>query len=245
MDERNEINFDLLIRAYEELFIHNPSFNKGNPQRIHILKNMLGTPIPEAYYIIRSIYDSLSVEGSICEFGVAQGMTSMLIANEILALPKIKKLHLFDSFKGLPKPTVHDELKDDIFSLGNMDAYEGTMAYSRKLVEQKLESIKFPKQHLTIHAGFFDRILKLNNNLPEKISFAYLDFDLYDPILQSLNFFHTRSSKGSIIIVDDYDFLSTGCKKAVDQFIEANKAHYEFNVPAQVMGHFAVITKIN
>ncbi len=69
---------------------------------------------------------ALGLDGDVCEFGVAQGATSALIANEIRGTEK--DLWLFDSFEGLPKPTDHDILIDDIFNLGSIDRYQGTMA---------------------------------------------------------------------------------------------------------------------
>ena len=66
----------------------------------------------------------LSLDGDVCEYGVAQGATSTLIAKTINGM---KDLFLFDSFEGLPKPSKEDGLKDDIFNLGDMSRYEGTM----------------------------------------------------------------------------------------------------------------------
>ena len=66
-----------------------------------------------------------------CEFGVAEGETSAVIANEIAESKK--SFHLFDSFEGLPKPTAKDKLKDDLFSLGSIEAYAGTMASSEDM----------------------------------------------------------------------------------------------------------------
>ena len=76
------------------------------------------------------------MSGDICEFGVAQGTTSALMSNEIKGL-KERNLWLFDSFEGLPMPTEKDQLKDDIFSLGSIEAYKGTMACGIDQVSRK------------------------------------------------------------------------------------------------------------
>ncbi len=116
--------------------------------------------------------------GDVCEFGVAQGETSALIANEILHSSKM--LHLFDSFEGLPKPTDKDRLKDDIFSLGKMEAYTGKMSCSEDMVLARLRAIDFPQDRFCIHKGFVEKILMSHNksHLPNRISFAYVDLDL-------------------------------------------------------------------
>jgi O-methyltransferase len=133
------------------------------------------TPPFEAYFIVQGLAKTKALSGDVCEFGVAQGETSALIANEIQ--PSNKSLHLFDSFEGLPKPTEKDKLKDDIFSLGSMEAYEGTMSSPEIMVRTRLGSISFPENRTVIHKGFIDKVLKNASNLPQKVSFAYVDFD--------------------------------------------------------------------
>ena len=205
---------------------------------------MLGTPPSEAYFIIHALAKCKSNSGDVCEFGVAQGETSALIANEIR--PGEKILHLFDSFEGLPKPSEKDQLIDDIFSLGSIEAYKGTMACPEDMVRARLDAISFPLQRVHIHKGFIDKVLTEDSNLPKKISFAYVDFDFYNPIKITLNFIHDVSSAGTIIIVDDYGFFSAGAKTAVDEFLEemnTSETTYDCIVPDSRFGHFAVLTK--
>ena len=66
-----------------------------------------------------------------------------------------KKFFLFDSFKGLPKPTKQDELKDDIFNLRNIENYEGKMSHEENKVLNELKTINFDKERLIINKGFF------------------------------------------------------------------------------------------
>ena len=94
-----------------------------DPERIKIMSRLLGTGVGEAAYICYYLRQSLKLEGDVCEFGVAQGRTSALLGQEIIKMDK--KLWLFDSFKGLPKPSAKDELKDDIFNLGSIEKYKG------------------------------------------------------------------------------------------------------------------------
>ena len=239
-------NFQNLVRAYElrlnELMgdsIH------PNEMRAKLLARLWGTPPSEAYFIVRALQMCKDISGDVCEFGVAQGETSALIANEILLL-KEKKLHLFDSFKGLPKPSENDKLKDDISSLGSMDAYVGLMAYPKDMVLSRMNAISFPSDRWVIHEGFIEELLHKDSDLPEKVSFAYVDFDLYNPIRIALEFLHGVTSSGAIIIVDDYDFFSTGAKTAVDEFIADKNSisiDYECYVPNSKYGHFAMLTK--
>ena len=177
-------------------------------------------------------------------FGVAQGETSALIANEMRSRDAI--LHLFDSFEGLPMPTERDQLKDDIFALGSMAAYAGAMSCPEEMVRTRLRAISFSPQRFVIHKGFIDQVLREDTTLPSRVSFAYVDFDFYEPIRLALAFLHQTTSPGSIIVVDDYDFFSTGVKTAVDEFVaqeNSGGSHYERIVPDSRYGCFAILTK--
>jgi len=194
---------------------------------------------------VEALFRCKDVEGDICEFGVAQGETSSLIANEI-DLYSSKTLHLFDSFEGLPRPSEKDKLKDDIFSLGSMAAYAGTMSNPEKLVRQRLDAISFPMERCVIHKGFIEELIHEGIDFPSKVCFAYLDFDFYEPTILTLDYLHKVTTPGAIIIVDDYDFFSTGIKTAVDEFIHKNNSVntvYDFHIPNTIYGHFAVLTR--
>lgn len=176
---------------------------------------------------------------------MAQGETSALIANEIAKNGKI--LHLFDSFEGLPAPTDKDQLKDDIFSLGSMDAYQGEMSCPLEMVKSRLAMINFPESRYCIHQGFIEDLIKSKIEFPENVSFAFVDFDFYEPIKIVLEFLDLTLSEGGVIMVDDYDFFSTGAKTATDEFIEnmnSERQKYELEIPDKQLGYFAMITKL-
>jgi O-methyltransferase len=53
----------------------------------------------------------------------------------------------------------------------------------------------------------------------ERFSFVHLDVDLYQPTMDSLEFFYGKMSPGNIILCDDYGFVTCpGAKKAMDSF---------------------------
>jgi hypothetical protein len=239
-------NFINLAQAYEKKLneISGTKFIKYDEIRPKLLGRLLGTPPSEAYFIIEALEKSKTINGDICEFGVAQGSTSALIANEIKK--QDKKLHLFDSFEGLPRPSSKDQLKVDIFSLGNIKAYTGTMSCSETMVISRLKELSFPENRYIIHKGFIEELIQKDKKMPEKVSFAYVDFDFYEPIMIALNFLDKVTASGAIIIVDDYDYFSTGSKIAVDEFVKGknvNRKIYNIEIPDSTYGHFAILTK--
>jgi O-methyltransferase len=207
-----------------------------------LLNDLIGTTISEAMYILQSLHHSLLVPGDICEFGVAQGSTSRLLAAEIMPLLD-RKLWLFDSFEGLPAPTAEDRLIDDIFKLGSIERYRGTMASPESLVLEKLAGIGFPRERTKIKKGWIKDTAR-TGELPEKIAFAYLDFDLYEPIKDALAFIDPRMPKGGSLVVDDYGYFSQGAQLAVDEFVRAAVGRYSFALPLPLAGHFCLLRKL-
>jgi hypothetical protein len=209
--------------------------------RLKLLCELIGTPVTEGLYVVGLLSSSLAVDGDVCEFGVAQGATSALLANELL--PTRKHLWLFDSFKGLPNPTEKDQLIDDIFNLGSIEKYAGTMANPVELVKQRLEMIRFPEARTHIVPGFIEETIK-TAALPKSVCFAYVDFDFYEPILTALHFLRSRVPIGGTIMVDDYGWFSSGAKTAVDEFVEETGGEFHFSIPMKSGPKFCILRRM-
>lgn len=208
--------------------------------RAKLLAEHDGTSVIEAMYLLDRLHRALPLDGDVCEFGVARGASSVLIANELIESDK--RLWLFDSFEGLPAPTEKDILIDDIDGLGSIAAYEGEMAFPADLVEMRLREIGFPAERTRIVPGFFPRSLE-RGELPAAVCFAYIDFDFYEPILAALRFLDPWLSAGGYIVVDDYGFFSSGAKTAVDEFVAEQDLTYEFTLPLAAAGKFCILRK--
>ena len=210
-------------------------------RRAGLLHELIGTTIGEAIYIIQNLHEGLRVPGDVCEFGVAQGATSRLLASEIMSSDR--NLWLFDSFEGLPAPGPQDKLINDIFSLGSMDKYKGTMASPEAEVRSKLDSISFPPARTKVKKGWVSESIK-SGELPAQVAFAYVDFDFYEPIKDALEFLDGRMPPGGRIVVDDYGFFSEGAQLAVDQFVARVGSRFKFELPLPFAGHFCVLNKL-
>lgn len=211
------------------------------PNRLDFLANLIGTDPAEAVFLLDALHRGLRVSGDICEFGVAQGATSALVANELVHHGGSRSLWLFDSFQGLPAPTEGDELIDDIEQLGSMAAYAGRMAMPRAMVEARLGAVSgWSGERTKIVEGYFD---PQGSPLPDQVSFAYVDFDLYQPIADVLAALHTRLQRGSMVMVDDYGFFSAGAQRAVDEFVAAHPEDYDIVTSPSYSGAFALLER--
>lgn len=208
--------------------------------RNELLAQLLGTQPSEALHIVRHLNRVLPLEGDVCEFGIAQGTTSALMANEIRGTTK--NLWLFDSFEGLPKPSDRDILIDDFYNLGSIERYQGTMACKQEEAIGRLRSINFPSERVRVVPGFIEKTSKLAN-LPKTVCFAYVDFDFYEPIKIALELLDPRLPVGGVVIVDDYGYFSEGAAAAVDEFVEERLPRYTKEPSPEWASKFCVLQK--
>ncbi len=234
---RQDSLVDQLVNLYEEVVLPDLEPRAG---RRELLRRLLGTEVPEAMYLLHNLQSSLAGPGDVCEMGVAQGATSALIANEIAATDRT--LWLYDSFAGLSAPTSEDVLLDDVLGLGSMASYAGSMATATESVRGRLREVGFPVDRTRIVEGFIAPDLAAER-LPEQVAFAYLDFDLYEPILTGLRLMHPRCRPGSVLMVDDFRFLSAGVEAAVREFLAERGDLYSLWEAPPYAGHFCVLRR--
>ncbi len=87
----------------------------------------------------------------------------------------------------------------------------GRFGVSREIVTENVHRV-FPRVGFVpgwIPAGFVGQ--------PERVyRFVHIDVDLYQPTLDSLQYFFPRLAEGGIIITDDYDW--PGARKAFQEY---------------------------
>jgi O-methyltransferase len=229
----------LVDQLYETYVQHVFPGLRDLPGRRALLSQLIGTQVREAIFLLQYLQEALDEgAGDVVEMGVAQGATSTLLANELLQDPA-RRLWLYDSFRGLSKPTGEDELIDDMYNLGSMEAYSGTMSFPERQVRERVNTTGLPADRLRIIAGY----LTPRSPAPEEVAFAYLDFDLYEPILTGLRLLHPSTRPGSILMVDDYRFFSSGPELAVQHFLAEQGHTYELLEPPAGTGPFCALRR--
>lgn len=171
-----------------------------------------------------------NVPGDVVEFGCYKADTSVLYQKLLesmghggafqsenqAAQASQKMLWLYDSFEGLPAKTREDNsAAGDAFQAGEL------LVTKREVIEKfKKMGLKLPK----IKKAFFDD-LDIIYDIPEKISYAFLDGDLYQSIKTSLHLVTEKMSQGGVIIVHDYNNPELpGSSRAVDEWLKAHQA---------------------
>lgn len=155
-----------------------------------------------------------NTSGDVVEFGCFEGTASLFLQRELEKRTSEKTLHLYDSFQGLPEKT-----KEDASQVG-VQFKEGELNASKRNLETnfKKANLELPE----IHRGWFYEFT--DKDVPQSISFAFLDGDFYESILDSLKLVWPRLSSGAVIVVDDYTSVALpGVKKAVDAWSKDHK----------------------
>lgn len=151
------------------------------------------------------------IAGDVVELGCYVGTTSVFLAKTLQKTDK--KLYVYDSFEGLPEKSTEDDSP-----LGNQFK-KGELSASKK---QFIKNIKNANVAMPVikKAWFSDLTPR---DIPNKISFAFLDGDYYESIRQSLLLVEKNMVPGSIMIVDDYSNEELpGVARAVDGWLLKN-----------------------
>ena len=146
-------------------------------------------------HVCHYVFETQKLEGDIVEFGCFVGNTAKLITSITT-----KQIYVYDSFEGLPE---------------SFEGHPGEMKVTSEALIQNFnnDNIRLP----IIYKGWFNEIKP--EQIPNKISFAHLDGDLYDSTIQPLNLIYNNIVPGGVILIDDYGAdCWYGVKKAAEEF---------------------------
>lgn len=190
----SEVDYDKLNEELQQA--HRDKLAHSN-FAIDLMQKAIGMQdISRVIHVCHYVLETQDLPGDMVEFGCYKGDTAKL-----MSFLSNKTLYVFDSFDGLPQSVENKpgEMKMPINQFADNFVNSG---------------IRMPY----IRQGWF-RDLNAEH-LPEKISFAHLDGDLYDSTLDSLKLIYDKLVPGAVILIDDYghDKYWTGVKQATLEF---------------------------
>lgn len=168
-------------------------------------------------FTLKEISKSLrNIKGHLAECGAYIGASSWFIAKE---LPDVD-FYLFDSFEGLSQPIGFDRVRG-----GVQEWKKGDLKTSEEILCGNLSEF----EHIHILKGWIPERFQEVSHL--KFRLVHIDVDLYQPTLDSLQFFYPRLNPGGMIILDDYGFENCpGAHKAAEEFMH-NKPETIIHLP--------------
>ena len=162
--------------------------------------------------IIEIAQEQLKVLGDFVELGCYKGDTSLLLAD--ILKDTEKQLYIYDSFEGLPEKSAEDD------SAAGENFRGGELYVTKREVKERFLRANLPVP--VIKKAWFNELT--DEDLPEKIAFAFLDGDFYESIKDSLKLVENKIVEGGVIIVHDYNNPALpGVAKAVDEWTNDKK----------------------
>jgi O-methyltransferase len=137
------------------------------------------------------------IPGDLAEAGVYKGTTAALM----LSASHDKKIHLFDTFEGLPD-------SENQFKMGG---WAGSLGEVRRNLDAWSDRTVF-------HSGFFPA--SATGLEGSRFSFVHLDMDLYQSTIDALHWFWPRLNAGGALMSHDYP-QSAGVVQAFHEFFDS------------------------
>ena len=176
--------------------------------------------------LVKKILSEESIQGDFAECGCWRGHSAYIISSLINNNKKRINFHIFDSFEGLSKSTKED---DEFFK--KTQEYKDSMTNHFRSSEDFLNNDVLSEfNFIKTYKGWIpSRFAEVSNS---KFSFIHLDVDLYQPTLDSLNFFFERLVPGGILVCDDYNSSQfPGAKNAWDHYFKNKKFNLFYEQP--------------
>jgi hypothetical protein len=154
-----------------------------------------------------------AVPGDFVETGIWRGGCGILMRAVLAAAGDTeRKVWLFDSFEGLPKPDTDSFPNDKDDQLWTFSSYLGV---SLEQVKANFERYEVLDNRTIFVSGWF------RDTVPQagvsSISVLRLDGDMYESTWLVLRHLYPKVSRGGFVIIDDYGAIPA-CKAAVDEF---------------------------
>ncbi len=152
----------------------------------------------EAFTVFSLARAQSALGGEMAEVGVYQGCSAKIISTASGGV----KLHLFDTFEGLPAPdaTEHTRMRKG--------HYAATLASVRAFLGDQANVCYYPGMFPSTAADCGER----------RFSFVHLDVDLKTSTRACLDYFYPRMLPGGIILTHDYSYLD-GVRAAFAEFL--------------------------
>jgi len=196
-----------------------------------------------------------NIQGAFVECGVDTGRQEVMWISKFKEYNTLRHIHMYDTFKGLTKPTEFDYMCKDYNGSDYMkDEFLGknlTTYWEQKIIDNTtnawcytpLDKVKYNIECTNYNADYLHYVvgdvmetLSCSSNIPDKIAYLRLDTDWYDSTKKELDELFNNVVENGIIVFDDY-FLWNGQRKAVDDFLKNNNLNYKIHQICNEIGY--------
>ena len=187
-----------------------PWFGKGEFREYYRLAAPRSLVSVERCYVLYTLLrQCLFIDGDVWECGVYKGGTAAMMAAILRDKMPQKKLYLFDTFEGMPETNAEkDTHKKGDFADTSFESVTAYVGCPEVVIPRKG---LIPSTFIGLESA--------------EIAFAHVDVDVYQSVLDCLEFIWPRLSRGGFVVFDDYAWPSCpGARAAVDEFFVGKSA---------------------
>jgi predicted O-methyltransferase YrrM len=166
------------------------------------------------------------MSGSIVECGVARGGSAALMALNEARTGSNRKIWLFDSYEGLPEPSVEDLQGNETGKHIRPLPKGSCLGTIEQVSELLFDTLRLDRNNIKLVKGWFENTLPVNRTSVGTISVLRIDADWYDSVKCCLDQLYDQVEPGGYVIIDDYGSCF-GAQKAVDEFLAARQLSVE------------------
>lgn len=142
-----------------------------------------------------------------------------------------RKIHLFDSFQGIPQATVDDsiEVRRTYGVRSNLDLLRssGISSCSVERVREFFTEWGVDDSMMVFHVGWFQNTLPREAHTVGPLAFLRLDVDLYESTKICAAHLYPKVYPGGLVIDDDHGVVADdppACRRALFEVLDALKA---------------------
>jgi len=139
-----------------------------------------------------------------------------------------RDIWLFDSFEGLPEPTVEDGNR------AQAEYHKGKCYGSVASVREIFHQLYIPENRVHIVKGWFEETFP--SVTVKDVALLHIDADWYESVKLCLEKFYDSVCPGGFIVLDDYGHWE-GCRRATDEFLKTHSLNIEL-VRVDCTGHY-------
>lgn len=166
---------------------------------------------------------TIDLAGDVMEFGCWKGSNLLFLA-KVLYLHRplsVKKVFGFDNFSGLPSPSS----EDGDYAKGQEGNYSGHEARLRAAIDL----FDFSEKVQLVVGDARQTIPEFRADAPERmVSFAYFDFDLYEPTRVALEYIDETLVDGGIMVFDQAGTEHwPGETLALKELLDSSESRYQ------------------
>jgi O-methyltransferase len=204
-------------KAYKRIEIRDiPGFGEMAARAVE--EHRTGMRQDRLYTLWQAIAGLPDDDRPIVEVGVYRGGSARFMAEAMRWHGRGRRFFLADTFSG---HVVVDPARDGPHRVGEQFANNSAAEVAEFLSD-------FSNIELVV-GDFRETSARLEAHAP--FAFAHLDVDVYPVMHHALEFFSTRVLPGSVIVVDDYGFVTCrGTREAVDDFVRDHDNYFFFHL---------------